>query len=142
MRRKWIIPLVLWALLLVAWFFRWEQGPTTQLGNDLKIVHTKDRWTGQAWIVVYGNEGSKMYSGEMIPVISTQQLEKRKAQILPNPGVTLKTAEDTARSEMKTWAWQLRKIATGVWAGLLAVAAVGTIFLYRREAGQKPQREE
>lgn len=141
MKRKWIIPLALCLLLLIAWFFRWERGPT-QTDEKLKILHLRDRWTGQAWVALYGEDRYGFYSGDKFPIISTQQLEERKAQILPKPGITLKTTEDTARSELKTWARQLRTIATGVWGGLLAVAAVATIFLYRREAGQKPRREE
>lgn len=48
-----------------------------------------------------------------------------------------KQAGEQADSEMKTWARQLRTIATGVWGALLVVAAITTVILYRRETGQK-----
>lgn len=232
MQRKWIIPLALCLLLLIAWFFRWERGPT-QTDKSLKIIHSKDRWTGQAWITVYGKGDGRLYSGDEFPVLSLNEVEYRKSQILSSPGEAqkkqelekglveaeqtmkehdwgrakyleyadilyqranpspykiglpstfgnkrykeyeygipqnfindqqiwldamhvkwetnaklyeqIKQAGEQADSELKTWARQLRTIATGVWGGLLAVAAVATIFLYRREAGQKPRREE
>lgn len=81
MQRKWIIPLALCLLLLIAWFFRWERGPT-QTDKSLKIIHSKDRWTGQPWVSFYGNMEGSFYSGEMKPIISPQRIDERKSEIL------------------------------------------------------------
>lgn len=213
MQRKWIIPLALCILLLAAWAFRWEQGPT-QTADAFKIVHIKDRWTGQAWISLYGKSNGKLYSGEMEPVPTQQSIQVRKTQILSSPeaiqykedlnkkiqeyqkerdlhtagyneGLRLvqsnkplkwdftgglhslevmssipkdiydeyiawceankllykttselenqpKQAETQAESELKTWAWQKRKIATGVWVVLLALSLLTAGVFMRR----------
>lgn len=92
MKRKWIIPLALCLLLLIAWFFRWERGPT-QTDKSLKIIHSKDRWTGQAWITVYGKGDGRLYSGNEFPVLSPNEVEYRKSQILSSPGEAQKKQE-------------------------------------------------
>lgn len=232
MQRKWLIPLTFCILLLLAWAFRWEHGPI-QSDSTIKIVHLKDRWTGQAWISVYGNDNGTFYSGEMSPVSSQSKLEIRKAQILSSPVQMQKTqelkeklnnAESTikqydwghakyyelakliakqqaeryhdipeyisdfsryekyefgipkdiieahvkwlqadkskpnikqelynqstqvekqADSELKTWAWQLRDIASYIWGGLLAISLIATGVLFRNSSntGRQPQNE-
>lgn len=71
-------------LLIAAYAFRWEQGPT-QADKDLKIIHMKDRWTGQAWVSLYGQSNGKLYSGEMEPIPTQQSIQERKTQILSSP---------------------------------------------------------
>jgi hypothetical protein len=83
MKRAWIIPAVICLLLLVAWPLRWEKGPTQSVsGQKIKIIHLQDRWTGQAWIDLYGFVDEKLVSGEMRPVHSQADIAKRKKQIL------------------------------------------------------------
>ncbi|MEG3071310.1 MAG: hypothetical protein RQM92_11285 [Candidatus Syntrophopropionicum ammoniitolerans] len=84
MQRKWLIPLVVCILLVVAWCLRWEQGPT-QTENELQIIHLKDRWTGQAWISTYGRKRYILYSGEQNPVPTQNDISFRKSQILGSP---------------------------------------------------------
>lgn len=229
MQRKWLIPFAVCILLILVCFFRWEQGPT-QTEKDLKVVHFRDRWTGQAWVKIYGKSGEKFYSGEMAPIISPNELEHRKAQILASPEESqkkqelekrlaeaeqtmkqhdwghakyleiatelrkrerekeniffflplfdeerlekfekeipqrfieehlawidaikdqrktkqelynqLKQVELRADSELKTWAWQERKIATGIWVGLLIVSILSTIYLLKRVPKPEPK---
>ncbi|MDD2443504.1 MAG: hypothetical protein PHS52_03275 [Desulfotomaculaceae bacterium] len=87
MRWKWILPVVLCSLLLVFWFFRWEHGPT-QTENNLKILHLKDRWTGQPWVSVYGKSNGKFYSGEMKPIPSPESIAVTKTKILNKPEIS------------------------------------------------------
>ncbi len=52
MKRPWIIPLVILALLVAAWTFRWDYGATKTL--DSGVVKWKtDRWSGQGWREAY-----------------------------------------------------------------------------------------
>lgn len=81
MKIKWIIPLIVIILLLIAWFCRWEQGPA-QTEKDLKIIYTRDRWTGQAWIKYYGTKSGRLYSGEMEPIPEVNKVEARKIEII------------------------------------------------------------
>lgn len=211
MQRKLIIPFVVFILLVFACFFRWEQGPT-QTEKDLKIVHLRDRWTGQAWVSKYGSSGGKFYSGELEPIPLQQKIEKRKLEILVstetiqqkqdleekinkyekernlhvagyneyqrmiklnksqrfnftglsnleilatipkhiideyiawnNANKILyqtikelenqpKQAEIQAESELKTWAWQERKIYTYAWGVVLTIFIITTIFIFK-----------
>lgn len=50
--RKWIIPLVVIALLLVANVFRYEEGPSFREGLTY-VKYEYDKWTGQMWADVY-----------------------------------------------------------------------------------------
>ncbi|MCM1567805.1 MAG: hypothetical protein NC238_18000 [Dehalobacter sp.] len=84
MRRYWFIPLVFCFILLVVLILRWDQGPT-QTVDAIKVIHIKDRWTGQTWVKLYGSNKGNFYSGEMLPVISPYKLENRKAEILASP---------------------------------------------------------
>ncbi|RPF47104.1 hypothetical protein EDD75_1377 [Thermodesulfitimonas autotrophica] len=96
MKRAWIIPAVMCLLLLAAWPFRWEKGPTQTVNNGaLKIVHLRDHWTGQAWVALYGYDAvnNRLYSGEMVPVPSQADIAKRKEQILASPEEVKKVAE-------------------------------------------------
>lgn len=81
MRAKWIFPLVVCILLLLALTFRWEQGPT-QTNKDLKIIYTLDRWTGQTWIKTYGISNGIILGGEMEPITAQKSIDERKMQHL------------------------------------------------------------
>ncbi|BAF61060.1 MAG: hypothetical protein HPY89_12890 [Pelotomaculum sp.] len=92
MKRAWIIPVVICLLLLAAWPFRWEKGPV-QSDSKAKIAHMRDRWTGQAWVALYGIANGEVYSGEMRPVPSQADIAKRKEQILASPEEVQKRQE-------------------------------------------------
>jgi len=83
-RRAWIIPAVICIGLLAAWPFRWEKGPVQSEGEG-KIVHMRDRWTGQAWVALYGVFDGQFVSSEMRPVPSPADIARRKEQILASP---------------------------------------------------------
>ncbi|MEW6274944.1 MAG: hypothetical protein AB1556_07515 [Bacillota bacterium] len=92
MKRAWIIPAVICLLLLAAWPLRWEKGPV-QSDSKAKIIHMRDRWTGQAWVALYGIANGEVYSGEMRPIPSQADIAKRKEQILASPEEVQKRQE-------------------------------------------------
>lgn len=98
LKAKWIFPLVVCILLLLALVFRWEQGPK-QTEKDLQIIHLKDRWTGQAWIKTYGTKAGKLYSGEMDPVPEINKVETRKTEIINSEEFNLKKEELEKQAE-------------------------------------------
>ena len=49
-----IIPVIILILLLAAWGFRWDYGPTQSFKNCLRIQYIHDNWTGQNWLKLYG----------------------------------------------------------------------------------------
>lgn len=65
MKKPWVIPCVLLAALLLAWFFRWDYTASKTL--DTAVLKWKtDRWTGQKWLEVHaiGIQPSKNPSWE------------------------------------------------------------------------------
>lgn len=92
MKVSWVIPAAVCILLVIAWPFRWEKGPV-QSTVESKIVHMRDRWTGQAWLVLYGNIDSQLLSGEMRPVPSQADIARRKERILSSPEQAQKKQE-------------------------------------------------
>jgi len=89
-------------LLIVAWAFRWEHGPTLNKDN-LTIIYTKDRWTQQTWMSLYGTEKNKVYSGDTLPAHSENEVKYRAYQILKSPENVQKRRnyEDLAREAEK-----------------------------------------
>lgn len=86
MLKHWVIPLAVLILLALAWPYRWEQGPTTN-DNNLKTVHVKDRWTGQAWMRLYGKieiEGRDpdYFSGREVPNFDNEEISEEADDIL------------------------------------------------------------
>ncbi|AVX40774.1 hypothetical protein CTH_10010 (plasmid) [Carboxydocella thermautotrophica] len=77
MKKPWIIPALISLLLLLAWPFRWEKGPT-QTTPQYAIVYLKDRWTGQEWIKIY----SPTKKIREIPNIEKKEVEARVNEIL------------------------------------------------------------
>jgi len=49
-----------------------------------------------------------------------------------------KSIEDRAKSELNCWAWELRKIAMGIWAGLVVVSILAILFLINHRLRDKP----
>lgn len=49
---KWLVPLVLAIILLVAWAFRWHE-IASKTYNDGVVTWTEDRWTGTVWLDAY-----------------------------------------------------------------------------------------
>jgi hypothetical protein len=162
-KHVWLIPAIACLLLLAAWQLRWDKGPTQTFNNgELKIVHMHDRWSGQAWVAIYGVDDGKFYSGEMEPVVSEADMAIRKKQILARPKEAKKMAElkqklslpalygggeeaewkiqdqeelaaTKAKSELKSLARRQRTIATRVWTGLVALSVLLTGFLFWRQ---------
>jgi hypothetical protein len=54
MKKLWIIPVILFLILLIILPLRWDKGPTQSFGGALKIQYITDRWTGQKWLKLYG----------------------------------------------------------------------------------------
>ncbi len=92
MKLSWAIPAAVCILLMTAWPFRWEKGPV-QSEAEGKIVHMRDRWTGQAWVALYGVIDGQLLSGEMRPIPSQADIAGRKGQILARPEQVQKKQE-------------------------------------------------
>jgi hypothetical protein len=71
-------------LLIVAWAFRWEHGPTLNKDN-VTIIYTKDRRTQHTWVSLYGTEKNKVYSGDILPVHSENEVKYKAYRILNRP---------------------------------------------------------
>lgn len=60
MKKSWLLPTIVLALLLFAWIFRWDY--TATKSQDLYVLKWKtDRWTGQKWQEIYGPKISNVY---------------------------------------------------------------------------------
>ena len=53
MKKLWLFPMIFFLLILLAGHLRWEKGPL-QHTDAYQVQHTKDQWTGQRWIILYG----------------------------------------------------------------------------------------
>lgn len=93
MRKLWLFPLTFFILLLMAGVFRWEKGPCQEQGV-FQVIHTKDYWTGQNWILLYGGfedypptseQPYPLYSGEWIPHLDRIELAEQMDQMLTRP---------------------------------------------------------
>jgi hypothetical protein len=116
MHYLWLIPLVVLILLLAAWPFRWVKEATQTIPlTGTTIVHLRDRWTGQRWKVFYG-----FVLKEGATTLSAGNMEFVSGEALPISG------------ELRE-AYRNRKIATGVWAGLVGVSLLLTVTLFVRE---------
>jgi hypothetical protein len=72
MRRRWIIPFAIFIILILAFIFRWDYGPTTTYNSGaFKVQHKVDRWTGRPWVVLYGAIDNETYSNCEIPRTKT-----------------------------------------------------------------------
>jgi hypothetical protein len=144
MKRIWIISLVIFFLLLLAWSFRWEKGPEQSLSN-LKWIHMRDRWTGQAWIALYGVADENVFSGEMKPISSQTDIVNEKEKILAKSGnvrnITEEDAKNTAKLNLAYLAWRNKNIATGIWVSLVAISLISSIVLFVRSFQIKPMKE-
>ena len=84
MRKLWLFPTLLFILILLAGGFRWAEGPLQSFG-DYQVLHTKDRWTGQRWIILFGGSTRwagdcaagpyPLYSGERLPYLPQEELD-------------------------------------------------------------------
>lgn len=94
MKKLWLFPMLFFLLILLAGHLRWEKGPLQHAGA-YQIQHTKDQWTGQRWIVLYGGlaeagaefgtQPYPFYSGEWIPHFTRDELELRLEEVLSRP---------------------------------------------------------
>jgi len=49
---RWVLPLTILVLLVLAMVFRWESPGRVVDGNEL-IIYSHDRWLDQHWVKVY-----------------------------------------------------------------------------------------
>ncbi len=57
--RRWIVPLVILALLLTASAFRWKE-EASKTGDEWVVKWERDTWTRDLWLRGYAIEGSGM----------------------------------------------------------------------------------
>jgi hypothetical protein len=118
--RAWIIPAVIFLILLAAWPFRWEKTPSQSRTINGRFASKgyeeyqfmRDRWTGGWWLIALGFDSDRdvtFYSVTM-PVVPSNS-------VVPD-------AYNVARHQ--------RAIATGIWAALLAVSGGWALASYLR----------
>jgi hypothetical protein len=82
MKKTWLVFAVVCVVLLLAWPFRWEKGPVLTHESG-KVIHTKDRWTGQRWVTIYflrGNVVENPYLESWVVAKRTEQIKQKYAQ--------------------------------------------------------------
>lgn len=94
MKKLWLFPMIFLFLILLAGHLRWEKGPL-QHTDAYQVQHTKDQWTGQRWIILYGgmaeesadpdNRPYPLYSGEWLPHFTREELDLRLEEVLSRP---------------------------------------------------------
>ncbi|NLC52957.1 MAG: hypothetical protein GX770_03210 [Firmicutes bacterium] len=94
MKKLWLFPMLFFLLILLAGHLRWEQGPLQSVGA-YQVQHTKDQWTGQRWIILFGGWAEEnadpdhrpypLYSGEWFPHFTQEELDLRLEEILSRP---------------------------------------------------------
>ncbi|WP_217267224.1 hypothetical protein [Thermanaeromonas sp. C210] len=65
-----------------------QSGTYQGIAWTAEVHHLRDRWTGQSWVAIYGNDAKekKWYSGEMRPIPSQGEIAQRKEQVLERLG--------------------------------------------------------
>ena len=63
--RRWIVPLVLLAIIASASYFRWEVLDERAVGDEV-VKRERDRWTNEVWLFRYTTYG--------VPVENSRQL--------------------------------------------------------------------
>lgn len=91
MKKLWLFPMIFFILILLAGGFRWGKGPLQNAG-DYQVMHMKDHWTGQRWIILFGGltemsnhqktEPYPLYSGEWVPYLTQKELDIRMETVL------------------------------------------------------------
>ena len=91
MKKLWLFPMIFFILILLAGSMRWGEGPLQDFG-EYRILHTKDYWTGQRWIVLFGGLAESpgdqetkpypLYSGEWIPYLPQDELDLQMEAVL------------------------------------------------------------
>jgi hypothetical protein len=118
MRRRWIIPFAIFIILILAFIFRWDYGPTTTYNSGaFKVQHKVDRWTGRPWVVLYGAIDNETYSNCEIPRTKT--------------GLKLSTKKgnENARKE--------RDNVTRIWFVFLAITSGLLIYYFAKDNSRK-----
>ncbi len=95
--RRWIIPLVILALLLTASVFRWQEMASKSI-DDGVIKWERDRWTKDTWMNVYTiqQSGSKL-------AVPAQFYTEAKDEAARKKRDALSTSRDIAVGVMIIW---------------------------------------
>ncbi len=114
-RNRWAIPLAILIILILAFIFRWDYGPTTTYNSGaFKVQHKVDRWTGRPWVVLYGASDYETYSNCEIPQTKT--------------GLKLSTEQGIQNAKKE------RNNATKIWFVLVVLTSSLTIFYYTKDS--------
>ena len=99
MKKLWLFPMIFLILILLAGHFRWAEGPMQSAG-EYQILHSKDNWTGQRWVVLFGGlvelsevgtaEPYPLHSRTRIPYITQEELKVEIEAVLERPAYQTK----------------------------------------------------
>lgn len=111
MNRRWVIPAVLLALLVLALTFRWDT-EASKTTDTAAVKWVRDRWTGRLWARTYliGRDGIK--AGEVL--ISKGIFPLPNGMLLP----------DQSPWPVSKYAKMERWIVSGAWATLTGACLV------------------
>lgn len=90
-----LIPAVLIILLLGLYFTRWDKEVTLKSSEPIQNVYIKDRWTGQRWVLTYGNTVTES------PILDNYAVLVYSESVKQRPDVVVMREEKIAQYSQK-----------------------------------------
>lgn len=120
MKKLWIVPLIILALLSVAWVFRWDYEATKTYPNGIAKWKT-DRWTNLTWVEIYSNSGTTELpvhlANKHLELLSLDASNVSSSKWKPGWNDKQPAIPRIDASEY----WGQRHLFTKIWAALLCV---------------------
>ncbi len=117
---QWIIPALIFFLLILAWFTRWEYIDKKSFDNGVTYAYKIDNWTGETWLEKYRTD-----EYQETPVINGKT-EKLDSEFKINQ--TRSQADNLLAKEY----WQKRILLTNIWYGSAAVTIMWLLIALRK----------
>lgn len=135
LKKSWFLPLVILIVLLSANSLRWKTEATLQKEFEI-VIWTRDRWTGQVWMVRHTTSGS--ITSEFVGRRAGSMSLGSGINYIRYPGARQEVRDEALiKNDRADAIWTISTIIVGVW---LAVAVVGESYeasLERRRADSR-----